>query len=83
MSSSDDAADNRRGRRAARGRGRLCGRDRGGAVAEQAEPGHGHGDSDDALSRTGEEVTHFLHVFPHVAFAIGTAQEKGGMERRE
>src|SRR6187402_1785424 len=34
-------------------------------------------------ARTGEELTHFLHVFPHVAFSIGTAQEKGGMKRRD
>src|SRR5262245_33804118 len=30
---------------------------------------------------TGEEVTHFLHVFPDVPLAIRTAQQEGGMKR--
>src|SRR5262245_2809212 len=31
----------------------------------------------------GEEGTHFLHVFPHIALAVRTPQEEGGMERRD
>src|SRR5688572_20618733 len=67
-----------------RTRAPLCTRTPAGArYVSRPNPGTGTATLTSRSVGAGEEVTHFLHVFPDVPFALGTAQQVGRVKRRD